>query len=161
MYCQFMFLVPCPCPCCFNLNMVLWIFKADMAIILSIPKDPTGWHRNLKGLSYERMVKIQLTISAPLPVREIYRMIPLSAKQISLTVPLSIFWMPSVTDATFWLGPVQTNVKGLFFSIRGPQQISASKSTGAWRQRPLRYYKNICLRVYLGKTTQYLGKLEP
>ncbi len=27
---------------------------ADMAIILPIPKGPTRWHRNLKGLSYER-----------------------------------------------------------------------------------------------------------
>jgi hypothetical protein len=27
---------------------------ADMAIILSIPKGPTRWRGNVKGLSYER-----------------------------------------------------------------------------------------------------------
>jgi hypothetical protein len=30
--------------------MALWVFMSDMAIILLIPKDPTMWHRNLKGL---------------------------------------------------------------------------------------------------------------
>ncbi len=68
MYCQFPFpfqcpfpfpfpcpfLFPCSFPCCLNLNMALWIFIADTAIILSIPKGPTRWRRNLKGLSYER-----------------------------------------------------------------------------------------------------------
>ncbi len=38
----------------FQLNMALWIFMADTAIILSIPKGPTGWRGNLKRLSYER-----------------------------------------------------------------------------------------------------------
>jgi hypothetical protein len=27
---------------------------ADMVIILSIPKGPTRWRKNLKGLSYEK-----------------------------------------------------------------------------------------------------------
>jgi hypothetical protein len=34
--------------------MALWIFMADMAIILPIPKGPKRWRGNLKGLSYER-----------------------------------------------------------------------------------------------------------
>jgi hypothetical protein len=34
--------------------MALWIFMADMAIILPISKGPTRWRGNLKGLSYER-----------------------------------------------------------------------------------------------------------
>jgi hypothetical protein len=63
---------------------------------LPIPKDPTRWRGNLKGLSYERGWLNQLTISAPLRLREIYQMIPLSAKQISLDSPFKLF-LPNTT----------------------------------------------------------------
>jgi hypothetical protein len=36
-----------------KLNMALWMFLSDMAIILSIPKGRTRWCRNLKDLSHE------------------------------------------------------------------------------------------------------------
>jgi hypothetical protein len=64
---------------------------ADMAIILPIPKGPTRWRGNLKGLSYERgLLKSVENLGAPLPLREIYQMTPLSAKQISLDSPFNI-----------------------------------------------------------------------
>ncbi len=60
--CPCLFPWPCPFPCivsfhfvsmCFRC-MALWIFLADTAIILSIPKGPMRWRGNLKGLSNKR-----------------------------------------------------------------------------------------------------------
>ncbi len=80
--CQSPRLNPCQCPCSSILS--------DMAIILSIPKGRTMWSGNLKGLSYERMSKNQLKISAPLPLGQTYRLIPLSVKSISLDSPFNL-----------------------------------------------------------------------
>jgi hypothetical protein len=60
---------------------------ANTAIILSIPKGPARWQGNLKGLSYKRgWLKSAENFGAS-PFKRIYRMIPLSAKQISLDSP--------------------------------------------------------------------------
>jgi hypothetical protein len=45
----------CPYPVRDKVNMALWIFLSDMAIILSIPKGRKRWCGNLKGLSHERV----------------------------------------------------------------------------------------------------------
>jgi hypothetical protein len=59
----------------------------DTAIILSIPKGPTRWRGNLKGLSYERgWLKLANNLGAS-PFKGDLLMIPLSAKQISLDSP--------------------------------------------------------------------------
>jgi hypothetical protein len=70
--------------------MALWMILSDMAIILSIPKGPTRWRRNLEPLTWECMGKIRLKISAPLPLRQTYRLIPLSAESISLDSPFKL-----------------------------------------------------------------------
>jgi hypothetical protein len=62
-----------------------------MAIILPIPKGLTRWRGNLKGLSYERGWFKSVDNLGASPLREIYQMIPLSAKQILLDGPFKIY----------------------------------------------------------------------
>jgi hypothetical protein len=69
--------------------MALKIIMSSMAIILSIPNVQTMWCGSLMGLSHERGWINQLKISAPLPVKETYRLIPLLAKLISLGSPFN------------------------------------------------------------------------
>jgi hypothetical protein len=60
---------------------------SNIAIVLSIPKGHARWCGNLKGLSHEReWVKSAENLGAS-PLRETYRLIPLSAKSISLVLP--------------------------------------------------------------------------
>jgi hypothetical protein len=74
--------------------MTLLIFMAGMAItvyVLLIPKGLTRWKGNFRASLMRENGLNQLTISVPLPLGEIYRMIPLSAKQISLDSPFNFF----------------------------------------------------------------------
>jgi hypothetical protein len=99
-YCQFpfpfpcsyqflcLFLFPCPYPCLFQFKHgAMNIYGRHGNFIVNSQGSHEGVLK-LKGpLIWERMVKNQLTISAPLPLREICRMILLSAKQILLDSP--------------------------------------------------------------------------
>jgi hypothetical protein len=61
----------------------------DIAFLLSIPKAWRRWRGNLKGLLHERgWVKYAKNLGASPPLREIYRMIPLSAKKSRWAIPL-------------------------------------------------------------------------
>jgi hypothetical protein len=59
---------------------------SNIAIVFSIPKGHVSWCRNLKGLSHEsEWLKSGENLGAS-PLRETYRLIPLSAKSISLVL---------------------------------------------------------------------------
>jgi hypothetical protein len=65
---------------------------SDIEFILSIPKACTRWRGNIKGLLDKRGGVKYAENLAPLPLREIYQMIPLSAKKILLDSPFKAIW---------------------------------------------------------------------
>jgi hypothetical protein len=97
--CTCLCLCLCPCPVCAWSFFFIYIYiffsfgamniSSDIAIILSFPKECTRWRGTLKGLSHESArSKSAANLSAS--SLEIYRLIPLSAKQISMDSPFKL-----------------------------------------------------------------------
>jgi hypothetical protein len=94
--CPFPFPCFCPCPCHIHVHllMVLWIFMSNMVInLLTLKarpyKEVPQTIKKPSPITEDRLNRLK--ISAPLPLKETYPLISLSAKPISPDSPLSTY----------------------------------------------------------------------